>query len=237
MHGPERQWLFPGNGLNPGKYTLRGTWTLFGCTKLDENSGCTAPRDATKITSNELTVNSPEPQNVAPVSVEFEVRTSSKSVPRRSPVDGRPDTTLANSWVANKAFRYVIRNVGPDPIRTFHLDCGDNWIAPQYETAVGEWKPLPVVPGPFDSCTLNAGHDQPLLPGQAMEGAFSLATLNSTYSTAEFLAPGQQKVRFILRLDICVASADASFCITTPTRDKQFLSNDIDLLPPDGSKQ
>lgn len=212
--------------LFPGSYSVRAAWMFVDCEEEEGNDSCLPPKQNITITSNELNVRSPEIKERGEIKLSFQVRAEPSSKENRS-VDSA-EFRGPSSDLETTLFHYVIRNLGQDPLRNEHLDCGDPWITPEYQVSADDWKPLPVNQSHYEICTLNMEKIQTILPGETAEGEFRFSTLMGVYDTTS-LEPSGGHLRFILRPNTCVASDDGSFCLTRWANGKKVLSNPVNV--------
>lgn len=211
--------------VGPGKYPLRAQWTLFGCTELPDGADCLTPlqviregstvadvdiQEPVTVYSNSIHAESPKLPDLGGLKFTFEVTAATNQPPEAQ--DGRPsDCAEESASVDCAVFHYVIRNLGDRPIRNVTASCSDDSIRPEYRFAGSLWNPIPYR---LWSCTMNMTVERGILPGGTAEGAFTLRTLLPGYDTSSLQAPGEYQLRFTFYPAACIASPDASFCLT-----------------------
>ena len=234
MAPPRFAYFFP-----PGPHTLRATWTLWGCTDENAAPDCLTPlqipprppsccsqfelQEPVDVISNEITVTAPQMPDLGSPKFSLEVALR----------PGPPDKNLtlqipggcageASGSIDCAVFHYKIRNVGDRPVRDGRSSCPGGIVSPEYSIAGREWKP---VPSRVLACTMNVYSETPILPGQALEGNFTLWVLG--YDTKELQTPGEYRFRFTFWPHACIASPDASFCLIWPQKEEPIVSADV----------
>ena len=123
-------------------------------------------------------------------------------------------------------FHYAIRNLGDRPVRNGRFTCDDFSIIPQYRTNDGEWKQLE---SQLQTCTANVYFETPILPGQAIEGDFTLRALAPKFDTSPLYPEGKYQVRVSFHSSACFASSDGSFCVQQPKEQIAAISNVVTI--------
>jgi hypothetical protein len=230
----QRRWF---QSVGPGQYTIRAQWVLFGCTESPEGDDCLGPlqdvhafgnaarvglQEPVTVFSNTVTVESPQLGELGGLKFAFEVTVN-------APPERDPACTAANTNVECTVFHYVIRNLADRPVRNATFSCSDISIRPEYRFDVGVWKPVPQRGG---ICASNVLTESVIMPGGALEGSFTMRTLRPGYDTSSLQAPGQYQFRFTFWPSACIASPDASFCITRPEKQPTVTSKELTLQNP-----
>ncbi len=192
--------------IGPGKYPLRVQWTLFGCTELPDGADCLTPLQVVR-----------EGSTVADVDIQEPVTVYSNSILVESPKLPGVDCAV---------FHYVIRNLGDRAVRNVTASCSDDSIRPEYRFDSSSWKPIPAR---LWSCTMNVTVERGILPGGTLEGTFTLRTLLPGYDTSSLQAPGEYQLSFTFYPAACIASPDASFCLTPLQREPTVTSKVLTL--------
>ena len=89
--------------------------------------------------------------------------------------------------------------------------CSDDSIRPEYRFAGSLWKPIPYR---LWLCTMNITVERAIPPCGTVEGTFTLRTLLPGYDTSSLQAPAEYQLGFTFYPAACIASSDASFCLT-----------------------
>jgi hypothetical protein len=226
--------------IGPGKYPLRVQWTLFGCTELIDGADCLTPlqivregstvadvdiQEPVTVYSNSILVESPKLPDLGPLKFTFEITAATNRPPEDQ--DGRPSGCVEESASVDCAvFHYVIRNLADRAIRNVTASCGDDSIRPEYRFGSSSWKSIPAR---VWSCTRNVTVERGILPGGTLEGTFTLRTLLPGYDTSSLQAPGEYQLRFTFYPAACIASPDASFCLTLLQREPTVTSKVLTL--------
>lgn len=226
--------------VEPGQYSIRARWTLFGCTELPGGADCLTPlqvvrkgssvadvaiQEPVTVCSNSIIAESPKLPDLGPLKFAFEVTVSTNQSLKAQ--DGR-----ANSCAEKRAsvdcvvFHYVIRNLGDRPVRNVTASCSDDSIRPEYRFEGSAWKPIPFR---FWACGRNITVEREILLGGTLEGTFTLGTLLPGYETSSLQAPGEYQFRFTFYPAACIASLDASFCLTPLKRQPTVTSEVLTL--------
>jgi len=229
------------DAVNVGSYTLRAQWALIGCTEAPEGTDCLSPlqvirgartvadvvaQDPVTVLSNEVLAVSPPLPDLGNLNFGFEVAVASADTPDAEGDRKNVCTAASPSNVDCTLFHYVIRNLADRPVRIARLTCSDTSIRPEYRIEGGEWKSLP-----YSSwvCTANIMIETGILPGGTLEGTFTLRTLRPGFDTSALQAPGDYQFRFTFWPDACIASPDASFCLSRPDSQPTVTSKEFSL--------
>jgi hypothetical protein len=222
------------DSVEPGTYTIRANWLLFGCTEIPEGTDCLSPlqdsrtveHDPLIVYSNELTVESPKLGDLGNLSLAFEVRLapneSSKTGPGAQACIG--DVTSIDCT----AFYFSIRNQGDRPVRNGTFSCTGG-ISPEYRFEASEWKPVPIS---STGCNENVFIETAILPGATIEGTFRLPTLAPGYDTSELRKPGLYNLRFRFWSHACLASPDGRLDLICPEKQPPTISNELTVRVP-----
>jgi hypothetical protein len=211
--------------VGPGKYPFRAQWALFGCTDLSDGADCLTPlqviregstvadvgiQEPVTVYSNSILAESPKLADLGGLKFTFEVTIATSQPPEAQ--DGRPNGCAEEfASVDCAVFHYVIRNLGDRAVRNVTASCSDDSIRPEYRFAGSLWKPIPYRRW---MCFKNITVERGILPGGTVEGTFTLRTLLPGYDTSSLQAPGEYQLRFTFYPAACIASPDASFCLT-----------------------
>jgi hypothetical protein len=216
---------------------MRAQWVLEGCTEAPEGGDCLTPlqdvhefgraaqvgaQEPVTICSNNVTVESPRLGDLGGLKFGFDVTVD-------VPPQRDPTCAAANTNVECIVFHYTIRNLADRPVRNTTFTCSDMSIQPEYRFEMGEWKSVPNTPW---RCTANVMVESEILPGGALEGSFTLRNLRPGYDTSSLQAPGQYQFRFTFSPAACIASPDASFCLTRPEKQPMVFSKELELAEP-----
>ncbi|HXE31175.1 MAG TPA: hypothetical protein VN515_05185 [Terriglobales bacterium] len=227
-----------------GEYTIRATWSLYGCTEESEGTDCLAPpriptsnsaapdvdlQSPIQVVSNQIEVSSPSLPDLGPLRIGFEVSlaTETEAAAERKRAGGScasPSDTSAACTV----FHYAIHNLSSRPIRNGRWTCSDFSIIPEHRAKGGAWAPLS---SRLMECSRNFVVETPIMPGQKAEGDFSIASLAPLYDAAPLDAPGTHELRFRFQSEACWAAPDGSFCLQRPKSQTPVLSRVITLKP------
>lgn len=227
-----------------GSYTLHAHWALFGCTEAPEGTDCLGPlqvirgastvadvalQEPVTVLSNEVVTVSPPLPDLGNLNFEFEIAVASAGTPNAEGDRQNICTAASESNVDCTLFRYVIRNLANRPVRIATYTCSDTSIRPEYRLEGSEWKSVPYR-GWF--CSANSRIETGILPGGSLEGTFRLRTLRPGFDTSALQAPGDYQLRFTFWPDACIASPDASFCISRPDSQPTATSKELTLRNP-----
>jgi hypothetical protein len=230
----QRRWI---QSVGPGQYTIRAEWVLEGCTDPSDGSDCLTPlqvvrgastvpdvavQEPVTVVSNNVTVESPPLGELGGLKFAFDVTVD-------APPQRDATCTSANTNVECTVFHYAVRNLADRPVRNATFTCSDTSIRPEYRFETGEWKS---VPQRFWACTANVLFETEILPGGALEGSFTLRNLRPAYDTSSLQPPGEYRFRFTFWPDACIASPDASFCLTRPEKQPFVISKEVILQNP-----
>jgi hypothetical protein len=234
--------------LGPGSYTLRAHWALFGCTELHEGKDCltrlqvvrpgsTAPdvgvQEPVTVLSNEITVESPPLPDLGSLKFAFDVSVASGDIPKTEADRLGVCATAPSARVDCMLFRYSVRNVGDRAVRYARFACSDFSITPEFRSEGADWEPVRTL---MWSCSRNFSVETAILPGQASEGTFRIATLGpGAYDPKVFQKPGEYDLRFRFMPSACIASPDGSFCLVRPEKQPMVLSSIISVRVPESS--
>ena len=227
----------------PGLYTLRAVWALFGCTEEPEGTDCLSPLQAIRppnpassfdfqkpvfVTSNEVTVEAPVLPALGALKLGFEV--TARRVPPPAGFVGKSVDCVGdpNASIDCIVFHYVIHNLGERPGRYRVSTCTGVRITPEYRTPGGEWEPVPRSEGEWE-CDANGSLERPILPGGTSEGDFVLPSLPLGYDVTVLRAARNYLLRFTFWPYACLASPDASFCLTKPEELAPILSPEVSI--------
>lgn len=237
-----------GVSLDPGLYTLRANWWLWGCTEKPEGTDCLTPlqvvhpssadgytfaevdhQTPVEIVSNEIEVNSPVLPDLGPLKLGFQISVAPEpqgAETRRKRFQA-PCTTDLGTSLECTVFHYMIRNLGDRPIRNGRYTCSDFSIMPEYRIdGEGEWKQLK---SQLDACTMNLYVETPILPGKTADGDFILRWLALRFDTSPLYPAGKYDIRFTFHSSACWASSDGSFCIQRPAKQATEMSNVVTI--------
>jgi hypothetical protein len=185
-----------------------------------------ALQEPVTIVSNEVIADSPPMHDLGALRFGFEV-----TVQGGSPSDGLSSTLAATGCTAETknridcaVFHYTIRNLSDRAVRNTTASCSDAGITPEYAAAGNEWK---LVPQKLWVCTANFTIETKILPGETIEGEFTLTTLAPPYDTTPLRAAGDYRFRFTFQPHACFASPDASFCLLKPENQPTAVSKEI----------
>jgi hypothetical protein len=232
------------DALSVGSYTLHAHWALFGCTEASEGTDCLSPlqvirgastvadvalQEPVTVLSNEVIAASPPLPDLGNLNFEFEVAVASGEKPNAEGEAQGVCTTASKLNVDCTVFRYLIRNLTARPVRNATYTCSDSSIRPEYRVEGSEWKPVPYRGW---VCSANVRIETGILPGGTLEGTFTLRTLRPGFDTSSLQAPGEYQFRFTFWPDACVASPDASFCLTRPDSQPTVTSKELTLRNP-----
>ncbi len=224
-------------------YQVRASWTLWGCTENPEGNDCLAPLQVMKpmgwaggpktgdveiqtpvsVVSKQIEVTSPALPILGPLKLGFELSVTSD--PQAAEIRKR----YSASCVADQGksmecavFHYAIRNLGDRPVRNGRYSCSDFSMVPEYRSDDGEWKHLQ---SRLQACTANVYIETPILPGETAEGSFTLGALAPNFDTSLLFAARRYQMRVGFHSSACFASSDGSFCIQSPEKQIETLSN------------
>jgi hypothetical protein len=232
------------DAVSVGSYILRAQWALFGCTEVPEGKDCLGPlqvirapstvadvdfQEPVTVLSNEVIAVSPPLPDLGNLNFEFEVTVASAETLNAEGDRQNVCMVALASNVDCTLFRYVIRNLTDRPVRIARLTCSDRSIRPEYRVEGSEWK---TVPYRGWMCTANVMIEMGILPGGTVEGSFTLRTLLPGFDTSSLQAPGEYYFRFTFWPDACIASPDASFCLSRPDRQPTVTSKVFTLRNP-----
>ena len=93
------------------------------------------------------------------------------------------------------------------------LTCMDTGFTLEYRTGSKPWKPLPMIPHP---CARNIQRWTAMLPGGTAQGSFFLADLAPGFDMTPLRSSGHYELRFTFHAYACIASSDASTCLSWP---------------------
>jgi len=236
-----RRWI---EALGVGSYKLRTHWALWGCTEAPEGTDCLTPLQVVRNTSsvaevalqepvivfsNEVTTESPPLPYLGNLKFSFEVTIGSAQM-SKDETDTQPACAAASiTNVDCTVFHYVIRNLADRPVRNATASCSDTSIRPEYRFEGGEWKSVPYRAW---VCTMNVLVETQIFPGGAIEGTFTLRTLRPGFDTSALQPPGEYQLRFTFWPEACIASPDASFCLTRPEQQPLVTSKELTLRNP-----
>jgi hypothetical protein len=79
---------------------------------------------------------------------------------------------------------------------------------------------------------MNVLIEKVILPGQTLEGTFTLRNLRPGYDMTSLQAPGVYQFRFTFWPSACVAAPDGSFCLTRPEKQPTIASRELTLRKP-----
>src|SRR6478752_7057644 len=227
--------------FEPGSYTLRAEWVLFGCTEEPEGTDCLGslqvvhpPSVASSfdfqvpvaVISNEVTLDAPVLPDFGHLKFTFEVSARQGPPPASSAKKSVDCTGDANASIDCIVFHYAIHNVGDRPIRHGGYSCSGFGITPEYRPAHGEWQPVPF---PAWVCTANIFFEMPILPGKTAEGDFILSTLAPGYNTSVLRAAGDYSFRCYFWPNACFASPDGAFCLARPEKQEAVRSPELSV--------
>lgn len=226
--------------VGAGQYPIRAQWTLIGCTELREGADCLRPlqivregssvadvdiQEPVTIYSNSILAESPKLPDLGHVKFAFEITVSANQSLKVQ--ESPPSACAAGSDTVDCAsFHYVIRNLSGRAVRHVSASCSDQSIRPEYSSDGTEWKPIPYR---LWTCTSNATVERGILPNGTLEGTFTLGTLLPGYDTSSLQAPGDYQIRFTFYPAACIASPDASFCLTPLERQPTVTSKAVTL--------
>jgi hypothetical protein len=230
--------------LGVGSYKLRTQWALWGCTEAPEGTDCLTPlqvvrgassvadvalQEPVTVFSNEVTAESPLLPDLGSLRFSIEVTIASAQT-SKTETDVQPACgAAAVTNVDCTAFHYVVRNLADRPIRNATASCSDTSIRPEYRFEGGEWKSVPY--RAWD-CGRNVLVETQVFPGGTIEGTFTLRTLRPGFDTSALQPPGEYQLRFTFWPDACIASPDASFCLTRPYSQPTVTSKELTLRNP-----
>jgi len=226
----------------PRSYTVRAGWLLWGCTENPEGTDCLAPLQVLKptslgipptgdveiqtpvaVVSKEIEVNSPVLPDLGSLKLGFEISvTPEPQAADTRKLVGASCATDPGTSMECTVFLYAIRNLGDRPVRNGRYSCSDFSIIPEYRTNDGEWKQLQ---SRLMACTANIYVETPILPGQAVEGNFTLGALAPRFDTSQLYSAGKYEIRFRFHSSACFAAPDGSFCIQSPKEQTTVISN------------
>lgn len=230
----------------PGSYLVRARWLLWGCTDSHEGTDCLAPLQVMKanswggpptgdvefqspvdVVSKAIEVKSPALPDLGMLKLAFDISVAPerKAAEVRKRYSASCATDSATS-IECTVFHYAIRNLADRPIRNGRFTCSDFSIIPEYRTNGSEWKQLH---SRLRACTANAYFETPILPGAAVEGNFTLATLAPRFDTSPLHPAGKYEFRFRFHPSACWASPDGSFCIERPKEQTVVISNIVTI--------
>ena len=236
-----RRWI---DGLGVGSYMLHAHWALFGCTEAPEGTDCLTPlqvvrgastvadvalQEPVTVFSNEVTAVSPPLPDLGNLSFAFEVVAASAETPKAETDPRDVCTGVSSKNVDCTVFRYVVRNLTNRPVRNATYTCSDTSIRPEYRFEGNAWKSVPYRGW---VCGRNMRVETALLPGGTLEGTFTLRTLRPGFDTSSLQMPGDYQLRFTFWPDACIASPDASFCLTSPDKQPTVTSKELALRNP-----
>lgn len=218
----------------PGVYTLRAGWDFRACPS--DGPDCLATPDAVRLqtlvtagaVSNEITANSPQLPDLGTTKFSFEVAIR-RGLPTKLSRSTAGCATGTNSSIDCTVFRYTIRNLGDRAVRNSTSSCSSSGMSAEYRTPASEWKHVRQYGW---SCLSDFLIETKILPGDAVEGEFTLATLLPGYDTSPLRAHGEYHVRFSFWPSACIASPDASFCLMRPEKQPPVLSSEITVRVP-----
>jgi hypothetical protein len=232
------------DALSVGSYTLHARWALSGCTEAIEGTDCLSPlqvirgagtvadvafQEPVTVPSNEVMAVSPPLPNLGNVNLEFDVAVASAETLNERGDTQDVCTAESKSNVDCTVFRYTIRNLADRPVRNATFSCSDSSIRPEYRFEASEWKSVPYRAW---VCTMNVLVETQILPGGAIEGTFTLRTLRPGFDTSALQTLGEYQLRFTFWPNACIASPDASFCLTRPERQPTATSKELSLRNP-----
>jgi|SRR6516165_6189831 len=224
-----------------GSHELRARWALFGCTEAPEGTDCLSPlqvvRSASSVAdvafqepvtvfSNEVTAVSPALPDLGNVNFALEVTVASAERAKAEADTQRGCTAAENENVDCTVFHYVVRNLAARPVRNATLTCSDTSIGPEYRFEGSPWKSIQYR---LWECASNRLVETEIPSGGTLEGAFTLRTLRPGFDTSSLQAPGEYQLRFTFSPHACIASPDASFCLTRPDRQPTATSKELTL--------
>ena len=236
----ESRGIYDDSYTGPGSYTLRASWTLWGCTEGADKRECLGTmqivgpynlpdvnaQEPVTIMSNELTVKSPPLPDLGSPKFGFQVSLADEETNAQTNAPtvcaGVPNTRAADCAV----FEYRILNIGPRAVINWTASCSDTSITPEYRLNGGDWKRVPEVPF---ACAGNIAIGTPMLPGWPVNGTFRIGTLAPRYDTTALRGIGHYDFRFTFWPDACVASSDGSFCLQLPEKRTAVVSNIVSL--------
>jgi len=227
--------------FEPGSYTLRAEWVLFGCTEEPEGTDCLGPlqvvhppsaassfdfQEPVAVISNEVTLDAPVLPDFGHLKFAFEVSVRQGPPPASSAKKSVDCTGDASGSIDCIVFHYAIHNLGDRPVRQGGYSCSGFGITAEYRPAHGEWQP--VLPNAW-VCTANIYLETPILPGGTAEGDFVLSTLAPGYDTSVLRAAGEYSFRFYFWPNACLASPDGTFCLRRPEKQEVVRSPELSL--------
>lgn len=226
-----------------GVYSIHAEWVLYGCTEQVEGTNCLPPLEVVRppgvappmdfqepvmVVSNEVTVDLPPLPDLGKLKFSFQI-----SIAEATTLD--PLTTGNNSCKRSDTtidcvtFHYSLRNLGDRAVRNGIFTCSDSDIGAEYRYEDGDWKQ---VPPHFWMCSANMYYEKPILPGEALDGTFTLPTLHPALDTTDLQAAGSYELRFTFFPKACFAAPDGSFCIQRPKDQPHILSNVVQVQVP-----
>jgi|SRR6267378_1633996 len=226
--------------VGTGQYLIRAQWTLFGCAELRDGADCLTPlqivregssvadvaiQEPVTVYSNSILAESPKPPELGHLKFVFEITVSVNQSLKTQ--DSPPSSCAERSESVDCAvFHYVIHNVSGRAVRHVTASCSDHSIRPEYSFDGSAWKPIPYK---LWACMRNATVEHGILPNGTLEGTFTLETLLPGYDTSSLQAPGEYQFRFTFYPAACIASPDASFCLTPLERQPTVTSKALTL--------
>ncbi|HKV93779.1 MAG TPA: hypothetical protein VJW20_14620 [Candidatus Angelobacter sp.] len=225
--------------FEPGSYTLRAEWLLFGCIEEPEGNDWLGPlqvahppsiasdfafQTPVSVISNEVTVDAPVLRDLGQLKLTFDVSVRPGPPPASYAKTSVDCTGDASESIDCIVFHYAIHNLGRRPIRHGGFTCEGFGIGAEYRLVQGEWQP--VLPNAW-TCTANVYFETPILPGGTAEGDFVLSTLAPGFNTSALRAAGDYSFRFYFWPNACFASPDGTFCLTRPEKQESIRSPEL----------
>jgi hypothetical protein len=231
--------------FEPGIYTIRANWELFGCTEIPEGTDCLTQlldspgpirpasvemQEPVIVYSNELVVESPNLGDLGSLNFALEVRVSPDDLSKAG-FDAASGCAADKSSISCTTFHFAVRNLADRPIRNATFTCSQSDIIPEYLDKEGTWKALSTSSW---GCAQNVLIETTILPGATVEGVFTLPTLAPRYDISPLRRPGAYTLRFRFVPQACIASPDGRLCLTYPKKQPSAISSELAVrVPPD----
>ena len=128
------------------------------------------------------------------------------------------------------AFHYTLRNLSSSPVRNVTYSCMNTGITLEYRMISQPWTPLPMHPP--HACSRNLQQWSALLPGGTAQGSFFLADLEPSFDMTPLRLSRRYMLRFTFHSDACLASPDASACVSWPEVQPVALADAVSVTAP-----
>jgi hypothetical protein len=221
--------------IEPGRYPLHAEWILHGCTEnpagkeclhhLDDGRPFYPAQEPVAVLSSEITSDEPQLNDLGDVKLALELTAHPGKIGNAA-----GDCTRETNPIDCTVFHLTTRNFGQYPIRYAVNSCGYSGPRPEYRTGNGKWQDLAAL-RQCVICSACLSGLNPIFPG-TKEVEFALETLGRGFDTKMLQEPGEYYFRFVFQTDVCIASPDASFCLSQPEDGIEIVSNEVEVNTP-----